>query len=45
MRREVGRQSAIKPLPGPRPLVYDHALEQLAETAGEVVRFEDLLEY
>jgi tRNA(Leu) C34 or U34 (ribose-2'-O)-methylase TrmL len=43
--RQVGRHSAIRPRRVPRPPVYDHTLEQLAETAGEVVRFEDLLEY
>jgi SpoU rRNA Methylase family len=43
--RQVGRRSVVKPLPGPRPPIYDHELEPLAEAPGEVIAFEDLLAY
>jgi hypothetical protein len=43
--RQVGRRSAAKLPPAPRPPIYDHALEQLAAATGEIVRFEDLLKY
>jgi tRNA G18 (ribose-2'-O)-methylase SpoU len=43
--RQVGRRPAVKALPGPRPPIYDSALEYLAQTAGELLTFEDLLGY
>lgn len=43
--RQVGRRAPTKAPPAPRPPIYDHTLEQLAEAAGEIVALEDLLEY
>jgi len=43
--RQVGRRPAVRIRPAPRPPIYDHALRQLADTAGEAVRLEDLLAY
>ena len=43
--RQVGRRPAVKVPVAPRPPIYDHAIEQLAEAAGEFVSFEDLLRY
>lgn len=43
--RQVGRRPPVKLPSGPRPPIYDHRLLRLAETAGQVVRWEDLLDY
>jgi hypothetical protein len=43
--RQVGRRPPVKPSAGPRPPIYDRRLLRLAETAGELVRWEDLLDY
>jgi hypothetical protein len=43
--RQVGRRQAIKEPRAPRPPIYDRALEQLAAAAGEIVPFEELLNY
>jgi len=42
--RQVGRRAAKAPPSARRP-IYDHALERLAQAAGEIVPFEDLLKY
>ena len=43
--RQVGRRPTVKVPAGPRPPIYDSALEELAETSGEMVRMEDLGDY
>ena len=44
--RQVGRRALMKaPTAQPRPPIYKHALEQLAQATGELVRFEQLLDY
>jgi len=43
--RQVGRRPAVKAPRGPRLPIYDHALKQLATVAGEMVPFEELLDY
>ena len=43
--RQVGRRPAMKGPRDARPPIYDHALERLAAVAGEIVPFEDLLDY
>lgn len=43
--RQVGRRPAAKAPTGPRPPIYDHAVKELAEAAGELVGFDDLLRY
>ena len=43
--RQVGRRLSVKPSAGPRPPIYDRRLLRLAETTGQVVRWEDLLDY
>jgi hypothetical protein len=43
--RQVGLRSVVRPLPRPRPPIYDHNLEPLVEVPGEVIAFEDLLAY
>jgi hypothetical protein len=43
--RQVGRRPAVKVPPGPRPPIYDHKLGELAQVAGELVSFEQLLSY
>jgi len=43
--RQVGRRPAVKVPTGPRPPIYDHAIEQLAQATGEFVSFDDLLRY
>jgi hypothetical protein len=43
--RQVGRRPTVK-LPAAEPrAIYDHAMEDLAQAAGEIVPFEDLLRY
>jgi hypothetical protein len=43
--RQVGRRPATKAPRALRPPIYDRALEQLAAVAGEIVPFEELLNY
>jgi hypothetical protein len=43
--RQVGRRPAMKAPRALRPPIYDRALEQLAAVAGEIVPFEDLIDY
>ena len=43
--RHVGRGSTVKVPAGPRPPIYDSALEELAVTSGEIVGLEDLADY
>src|SRR5437773_7044165 len=43
--RQVGRRPAVKVPTGPRPPIYDHAIEQLAQATGEFVGFDELLRY
>jgi len=43
--RQVGRRPAVKVPAAPRPPIYDHALDKLAEAAGEWVPFTKLLKY
>ena len=43
--RQVGRRLSVKPPSAPRPPIYDRRLLRLAETTGQVVRWEDLLDY
>ena len=43
--RQVGRRPAVKVPTGPRPPIYDHAIEKFARAAGEFVCFDDLLHY
>ena len=43
--RQVGRRPAVKAPLGPQRPIYDHALKQLSEVAGETIKFEDLLKY
>ena len=43
--RQVGRRPAVKVPTVPRPPIYDHAVKELAEAAGEIVSFDELLRY
>lgn len=43
--RQVGRQPAVKMPAVPKPPIYDRAFGQLADAAGEVVSFKDLVAY
>jgi hypothetical protein len=43
--RQVGRRPTVKAAPVARPPIYDHALEQLAEAAGENISWEELLSF
>src|SRR5207237_2868223 len=43
--RQVGRRPTVKAPTAPRPPIYDHAMEELAEAAGELVSIEDLMGY
>lgn len=43
--RQVGRQPTVKVLTAPRPPIYDHAVEQLAEATGELIGLDDLRRY
>ena len=43
--RQVGRRPAVKVPTGPRPPIYDHTIEQLAQATGEFVGFDELLRY
>jgi len=41
--RQVGRRPTFKVPTGPRPPIYDSALEELAGAAGEIAIFEELM--
>src|SRR5438128_8698999 len=43
--RQVDRRPAVKVPTSPRPPIYDHAVKELAEAAGEFVSFDELLRY
>jgi hypothetical protein len=43
--RQVGRRPAVKVPPAARPPIYDHRLQRLAETAGQLVLLEELIDY
>jgi len=43
--RQAGHRQQAKMPAGPRPPIYDHALGELAEAGGELVRLEELLAY
>ncbi len=43
--RQIGRRPSVRVSTASRLPVYDHAAEELASVAGELVSFEDLLEY
>jgi hypothetical protein len=43
--RQVGRRPAVKVPTAPRPPIYDHAVKALAEAAGEIVSFDELLRF
>jgi len=43
--RQVGRRADFRRPAGPGMPIYDHRLAHLAETAGELVRWEELAGY
>ena len=43
--RQVGRRPALRMPAAPRPPIYDHKLADLAKATGEILGWEELMNY